>query len=307
MSKKILFFGNERLATGVATTAPTLQALIAAGYEVAAVVVAQQPTAKSRKERPLEVAALAERYSIPLLAPTRLADAQAELASFGAQAAVLVAFGKILPAVILSLFPRGIINIHPSRLPEHRGSTPLETVILEGATSSAVSLIQLSHKMDAGPLFAQQTVELTGTESKQALADRLSLIGSQLLLQTLPAILDGSLLAAPQADALATYDPLISKEDGVLDWAKPATRLEREIRAYAGWPRSRAVISQINVIITGARTGAASGVPGSLWLEEPGQLGIYTADGVLIIDRLIPAGKPEMSAAAFLAGYRPKK
>jgi methionyl-tRNA formyltransferase len=305
MSKKILFFGNERLATGVETAAPSLRALIAAGYEVAAVGVAQRPGAASRRERPLEVAAVVAEHHIPLLAPDRLSNAREELASFGAEAAVLVAYGKILPPAILELFPRGIINIHPSLLPLHRGSAPIESVILDGAAVTGVSLMRLSDTMDAGPVFAQETVSLTGQETKRELADRLSLIGSQLLTQKLPAILDGSLTPVAQDETKATYDQLITKEASLLDWTKPAAQLEREIRAYAGWPRSRTAIGTSEVIITEAHAVAdGQGDPGTLRLEDR-QLGVYTGAGLLVIDSLIPAGRKEMDARAFLAGYRP--
>lgn len=314
MSKKILFFGNERLATGTVTTAPALQALIGDGYEVAAIVVAQKDTGKSRQARPLEVADVAEQHGIPLLAPADLLQARDELAGYGAEAAVLIAYGKIVPPEVLAIFPAGIVNIHPSLLPLHRGSTPLESVILEGAAETGVSLMRLSEKMDAGPVYARETVILDCTETKQELADRLADIGTHMLLQQLPSILDQtSPDPTPQDDAGATSDPHISKTDGTIDWSKPAARLEREIRAYAGWPRSRTSIGSTDVIITAAHVAESSGVtdtaadttgtPGDVQIEGK-QLGIYCGQGLLIIDSLIPAGKREMPAAAFLSGYK---
>ncbi len=307
MSKKILFFGNERLATGITTAAPVLQDLIAHGYEIGAVVVAQNELGKSRSSRQLEVGLVAEQHGIPLLSPVSLADpgVQQQLTSSGAQAAVLVAYGKLVPPTLLTLFPRGIINIHPSLLPLHRGSTPIESVILEGATETGVSLMQLAEKMDAGPIYAQERVALSGTETKQGLSDQLLSLGTELLRQNLPGILDGSTTPQPQNDADATYDEHIDKPHGVIDWAKPAIRLEREVRAYAGWPRSRATLGYTEVIITAAHTQDGSGPVGSLWLNGSRQIGMYTGDGILVIDSLVPAGKKEMSAQAFLAGYTP--
>jgi methionyl-tRNA formyltransferase len=305
MSKKILFFGNERLATGVGTTAPALRGLIAASYEVAAVVVAQNDMGRSRKTRPLEVAAVAAEHGIPLLSPADLAEARGELAAYEAQAAVLIAYGKIVPAEVLAIFPSGLVNIHPSLLPLHRGSTPLEAVMLAGASETGVSLMRLSEKMDAGPVYARETVALTGAETKQALADKLSAIGSDMLLRQLPGILDGSSAPIPQIEADATYDAHINKADGNIDWLKPAVQLEREIRAYAGWPRSRATFGTTDVIITAARVaeGSSGGKPGSLVIEDR-QLGVQCGKGLLVIDSLIPSGKREMPAAAFLAGYK---
>jgi methionyl-tRNA formyltransferase len=158
MSAKIVFFGNERLATGVTTTAPTLQALIDAGYEVCALVVAQNQSGASRKARKLEVAEIAEQHGIPVLVPAKLDDIAGQLKDYGAEIGILVAFGKIVPQAILDIFPHGIINIHPSLLPKHRGSTPIESAILFGENETGVSLMQLVQKMDAGPVYAQETV-----------------------------------------------------------------------------------------------------------------------------------------------------
>lgn len=303
MSKKILFFGNERLATGVTTAAPTLRGLIGAGYEIPAIVVAQNDTGKSRNARELEVAGVAAEHGIPLLSPADLKQARDELAAYGAQAAVLIAYGKIIPPEVLDIFPAGIVNIHPSLLPLHRGSTPIEAAMLDGAAETGVSLMRLSEKMDAGPLYAREKVSLNGEESKQALAGELAAIGTTILLEHLPAILDGSAQAAPQDETGATYDAHITKADGIIDWSKQAARLEREIRAYAGWPRSRARLGGTDAIITAAHTADGSGTPGELRIERK-ELAVYCGEGLLVIDTLVPAGKREMPAAAFLAGYK---
>ncbi len=303
-SKTILFFGNERLATGLGTTAPTLRGLIAAGYNVAAVVVAQHEMAKSRKSRPLEVAEIVAQYNIPLLSPDKLTDAIDDLKAFGAEAAVLAAYGKILPAAILDIFPVGIINIHPSLLPLHRGSTPIESVILQADDETGVSLMRLVSEMDAGPVYAQVKLPLTGQETKQSLAEQLSQMGADLLISQLPTILDGTLKPQDQDNSQATTDPMIDKAAAQLDWQKPADRLVREIRAYAGWPRSRCMLGTQQVIITAAHVGIGAGVPGTIQLADR-QIAMQCAEGVLIFDRLIPAGKKEMSAADFLLGYKP--
>ncbi len=301
MSKKILFFGNERLATGVITGAPTLQALIAAGYEIPAVVVAQNEVGRSRQVRELEVATVAKTHSIPVISPADLNKARNELSAFNAKAAVLIAYGKIVPEAILNLFPHGIINIHPSLLPKHRGPTPIESAILQGDTETGVSLMRLSNEMDAGPVYAQKTVLLRGDEIKPFLATQLLNLGKDMLLEHLPGILSGELEPTAQDGSKATYDKLIEKSAGKLDFNKPATVLEQEIRAYTGWPRSRTTIGTTDVIITKAHVSDGKGKAGNLWIESK-QLGVYSGEGVLIIDSLIPAGKKEMSAQAFLAG-----
>lgn len=303
MSKRILFFGNERLATGVTTSAPTLRALVEAGYDVAAVVVAQKPVAKSRQGRWLEIMDVAAKHDIEVIALDNLNDSLDKLSAYQAEAAVLVAYGKIVPPALLELFPKGIVNIHPSLLPLHRGPTPIESVILGNEAETGVSLMKLAPKMDAGPVYAQQVVKLNGDENKQQLADRLADIGASLVAQNLPAILDGSLQAKGQDDSQATYDQPLSKQDGLLDFNKAAAVLEREVRAYYGWPRSRAQLGAIDVVVTKSRVIEGNGQPGSLYPSSK-QLGVYTGNDILIIDKLVPPGKTEMTAEAFLAGYK---
>ena len=303
-SKTILFFGNERLATGLGTSAPALRGLIDAGYNIAAVVVAQHEMSKSRKSRPLEVAEIAAEHGIPLLCPEKLSVAANDLKAFGAEAAVLAAYGKLIPKAIIDLFPSGIINIHPSLLPLHRGSTPIESVILNGESETGVTLMQLSPEMDAGPIYVQDTLLLTGEETKQSLSEQLSQMGANLLVAHLPAILEGSLRPQEQDASQATTDAMINKKDGQLDWQKTADKLVHEIRAYEGWPRSHCTIGTQQVVVTAAHVGLGSGVPGTIQLADR-QLAMRCADGVLVIDRLIPPGKKEMSGSDFLLGYKP--
>jgi methionyl-tRNA formyltransferase len=301
--ERLVFFGNERLATGVTTTAPVLQALVAAGYQVAAVVVSQAAGGQSRRARALEIETVAGQLGIPVIKPARLADIEDKLRDTQAQAGVLVAFGQLVPKSTIDLFPRGIINIHPSLLPKRRGSTPIEGTILDGDRETGVSLMRLAQKMDAGPLYAQEIVPLTGAETKQALTDLLLSSGKDLLIKHLPAILDGSAAVNPQDDDNATYNPQLDKSDSELDTTQPAAQLERQVRAYAGWPRSRIKLGTTEVIVTAAHVMPdVNGTPGTLWLADK-QLGVHCSEGTLVIDTLVPPGKREMTAAAFLAGY----
>ena len=299
---RLVFFGNERIATGVTTTVPVLQALVATGYQVVAVVVSQTDPAQSRKARTLEIQAVAEQLGIPVLAPAKLDEIKNQLRSFDATAGILVAYGKLVPPGIINIFPRGIINIHPSLLPERRGSTPIENVILYGENETGVSLMQLTEEMDAGPIYAQEVVPIEGTETKQALADQLLNTGKDLLLKHLPAILEGSLQGNPQDKIESTYDKQIKKDVGQLDTKKPAKQLEREVRAYAGWPRSRVNLGTAEVIVTKVHVADQNGTPGTLWLHGK-EIGIHCSEDTLIIDALIPPGRKEMAADAFLAGY----
>lgn len=308
---RLVFFGNERLATGVTTTAPTLKALINAGHKVVA-VVSNYERGTSRNARELEIQAVAEKHGIPVLLPENPADIIDQLKNFNADVAVLVAYGRIVPQNIIDVFPKGIINIHPSLLPMHRGPTPIESVILDGSAATGVSVMQLVKAMDAGPVFMQTQVELSGTETKQELADHLLEIGGKMIIELLPGILDGSVLAKPQNDSTATYDKMITKEDGRIDWTKSAEFLEREIRAYAEWPKSYTTLAGIDLIVTKVHVVLGQSEPiGKIFkvaaenmdLDNNGLLFAQTAEELLAIDFLKPAGKKEMTAKEFIAGY----
>lgn len=303
----IVFFGNERLATGVSTTAPTLQALLQAGYNIAA-VVSHYEKSRSRNARGLEIAVVAAEHGIPLLLPAKPREILDQLQDYQAAIGVLVAYGKIVPQAVIDAFPGGIVNIHPSLLPQHRGPIPIESVILEGAHETGISVMKLVKDMDAGPVYAQTRLSLRGDESKQELADRLLEQGKVALLEALPAIIDGSLQPLPQDDAAATYDSLILKDAGTLEPSKPATQLEREVRAYAEWPKSRIMLGSTPLVVTKAHTLDENRHEiGTIWLdsnEKPKQLGLQTSHGVLVFDEVKPAGKAAMNSQAFLAGYR---
>ena len=301
ISKTVIFFGNERLATGVTTSAPTLQKLINEGYTIAA-VVSNYEKAQSRKSRRLEIQTIADEHNIPVILPTKLTDIALQLREFKATIGVLVAYGKIIPDSIINIFPHGIVNIHPSLLPKHRGPTPIESAIINGDTTTGVSIMQLSQDMDAGPVYAQSEYQPKGDTTKQLIADDLLEIGGAMLVSILPGILDGTIISKPQPNSDITYDKLIKKNDGDLEWGKPANQLEREIRAFAIWPQSRTKLANKDVIISKVHVVKESGNPGVVVLEGS-SLKIFCGKDALVIDRLKPSGKAEMDIVSFIAGY----
>lgn len=301
----LVFFGNERLATGVTTECQVLRQLISAGYKIHAIVV-NNDAARSRKERTLEIAEVAKLHNIHLLQPQNPRDITEQLAGYSADAAVLVAYGRIIPQSVIDIFPKGIINLHPSLLPLHRGPTPIESTIISGEKETAISIMQLAKEMDAGPVFAQKKQHISpDNPSKQLIADHFDTEGAALLLEVLPSILDGTLTPIAQEHGQATYDQLITQADGIINWQKDATTIQREIVAYAGWPRSKATLGSIDVIITEATAVDTAATPGTVYTEN-NELVVGCTGGGLKIEKLIPAGKKEMPASAFLAGYKSK-
>jgi methionyl-tRNA formyltransferase len=291
---KLVFFGNERLATGVFTDAPTLRALVGAGYDVAAVVT-NHTEGVSRSKRVLEIVDVAHAYHIPVLMPEKPDAIVPRLAKMGAEAAVLVAYGKIIPQPIIDLFPKGIVNIHPSLLPKLRGSTPVETAILNGLEETGVSLMKLTAEMDAGPIYAQKSITLAGNETKQELATNLLNEGAALLLENLEVILNGRLEPKVQDETEASFTRLLTKQDSQLNFLEPAEAIERKVRAFLGFPKTRAKIFGREVVITKARLAQSI---------EDGQLVIKCEPGYLeVLELTAPSGRT-MAGSEFIKGYK---
>ncbi len=302
MKPKLVFFGNEKLATGITTQAPILSALIEAGYQVVA-VVQNQSNQVSRGSGESAVADLAQMHNIPLLTDPPLALIP-KLKSYKADFGVLAAYGRIVPQELIDLFPHGIINIHPSLLPHYRGTTPIESALLNGDTETGLTLMQLSAQMDAGPVFEQVSIPVPQQEKKIDLYLTLSKLGTQLLLDSIPGILARKIVPKVQDESLATYTKTFTKSDGQIEWKKPASQLEREVRAYAGWPSSYTSLFGRDLIITQASVLPDQDEPGQTFTIAK-QLAVYTGRGALLIEKLKPAGKAEMNSQAFLAGIRP--
>lgn len=294
-TKRIIFFGNERLVSGLDhTDTPVLAALIDAGYDVCAVVANDSGT-KSRKQKTLEVAELARANNIPVHLPHRPMDIYDELATYQADAGVLVAYGRIVPQKLIELFPFGIINIHPSLLPKYRGPSPIESAIANGDESTGVSIMALTAKMDAGPVYHQVEYNLPSYESAPHLSQKIAGLAATELIATLPRIFSGELAPEPQDESRATYCQLISKDDARLKpLEQTAEQAERLVRAYKAFPRARLAIGGHELIILEAQVSDTSSSPVS----------VKFADGnYLEVTRLIaPSGKT-MDAAQFQKGY----
>lgn len=300
---KIVFFGNERLISGLKhTTTPILNGLVANGYDVVA-VVSHDSDSTSRNKRDLEVASVAQSYDIPIFTPRKPIDIIEELRAFGAEIGILVAYGRIIPQSIINLFPMGIVNIHPSLLPQYRGSTPIETALLNGDSVTGVSIMQLTAGMDEGPVYAQEPVSLHPTISKDDTYQLILNHSTNLFFKTLPQIISGELTPTPQDNDAATYTKMISKSDSEINWNEDATTIERKIRAYRDWPQTRTTLGEIAVIVTGATLSDTKLQPGEI-LHDKSNLTVGTGNGSLNITSLKPLGKKEMPIQAFLSGYK---
>ncbi len=289
-SETIVFFGTEEFSLTV------LEGLIEAGYNVAAVVT--KPDSKKGRGRQLvmpSVKVLAAKHDITVWQPTKVAEINEDVKALGPVTGVLVSYGKIIPQSTIDLFTPGIINIHPSLLPKYRGPTPIESAIKNGDDKTGVSIMLLDAGMDSGPVYTSQEFALQGTETRADLYRSLAVMGTDLLLETLPSIMNGSLSPSAQNNEQATYCQLLTKEDAVLDPTKlTAKEAERTVRAYLGSPKSKLTINTHTVIVTKAHVSDQQKTP----------LDVVCRDGAyLSIDELIAPSGRHMDGAAFLRGY----
>jgi len=293
----IVFFGTEDFSL------TALRTLVEADFPVVAVVTKpDSPKGRGHAIIPPAVKTYAETHGITVWQPQKLADITDEIEKLDHPAGVLVSYGKIIPQATLDLFTPGIINLHPSLLPKYRGPSPVETAIAAGDKETGISIIKLIAAMDAGPIYRQIRIPLHGKETAEELYVELGRQGSELLVETLPPILDGSLQPSNQADD-ATYCKLLSKDDGTINWNTAAATIEARIRAYHIWPQSRTTLGDIDVIITAAEViDSRDSIPGSLTVEN-GSLIVGTGQDSLRILTLKPLGKKEMPVGAFLSGY----
>jgi methionyl-tRNA formyltransferase len=301
MSKPIVFFGSGPVA------ARSLE-LLSKNFEIEAVVTKPR-AAHHRGEVP--VLELAERLSIPVMTASdkKSLDELIDSKPFKSELGILIDFGIIVSQKVIDYFPLGIINSHFSILPEWRGADPITFSVLSGQKSTGVSLMLLTAGMDEGPLLAYGTYELPADITTPLLTEHLIRFSVTLLEREVPRYHD--LVAAgenrPASQDITgrklSYSRKLTKEDGVLDWSKPAEQLEREIRAFLGWPKSRTRLKDLDVVITKTHVVDETGEPGT-WVIKDKQPIVYCGSKALVIDMLKPAGKKEMTGEGFLAGYR---
>jgi methionyl-tRNA formyltransferase len=229
---------------------------------------------------------------------------------FGSKLGLLIDFGIIVSQDVIDYFGLGIVNSHFSLLPELRGADPISFAILEGREKTGVSLMLLVQAMDEGPILAQKELALTDTDTSVSLSTKLVQLSYELLLENLPKYSKGELKPQEQdiEGTTPTYTRKLNKADGVLDWNKDALTLEREIRAFIEWPKSKATLGSVEVVITKAYSvpsNSPNSKPGEVQIvPEVNLLSIECKNGALYVEKLKPVGKKEMDAQAFLAGYK---
>ncbi|HEY7828321.1 MAG TPA: methionyl-tRNA formyltransferase [Candidatus Limnocylindrales bacterium] len=298
---RIVFLGSGAFAV------PILERLLAEpGAQVLAVVSApDRPAGRGGAVRPVPVVDLARARGIRVLQPIRLrsAAAIADIGTLRPDLGVLADYGQLVPAEVLAIPPRGMVNLHPSLLPRHRGATPIPATILAGDRQTGVSLFLMDAGLDSGPLIDQETVPLSGAETAPELETTLAEVAAGLLVRSLGPWLRRELPAAPQPGVGASLSRPLRREDGRLDPGRPAIELERQVRAYRGWPGSYLETSAGRLaVLRGSLAQGGPAAPGSIVAVAAG-LGLVTADGVLVLDEVQPAGGRPMSGEAYRRGH----
>lgn len=320
---RVLFAGTPHFAV------PSLDRL-AQEFELGAVLTApDKPAGRGRKLTPSPVKARAQELGLPVLQPERLgSEARSSVTPFRPTLLVCVAYGQIFGPKFLNLFPSGGINLHPSLLPRFRGPAPIPATILAGDGELGITVQELALEMDSGDIYVQERVALDGSESAGELTEFAAHRGAELVAEAVRAIAEERAAATPQRHDWATYCSFLQKEDGEIDFNRPAEEIQRKVRAYNPWPGAftffdgqRLTIHRASVVGGGETAGAAtaaagadpaasggngggSAVPGSVVDIDKGRgILVQTGDGLLAVSRLQLQGKKPLEGDAFANGH----
>ena len=300
MDTKIVFMGTPDFAL------PTLQAL-AERFKVAGVVT--QPDRRAGRGRefwPPPVKVLAQGLGIPVFQPQRLDTPEAleQLSAWTPDLIVVAAFGQILRPQALNLPPHGCLNVHASLLPRWRGAAPINAAILHGDKETGVTIMKMGIGLDTGPILNRRAIPIQADDTAGTLFDQLAQLGADLLIETIPPYLRGELEPQPQDDALSTYAPMLQREDGELDFSQSAEALARRVHAFYPWPGTytswkdqRLKIHQAHAVLV---TTPGAGV---FYIHE-GLPAIGAREGLLVLDKVQPAGKRTLTGDSFLRGAK---
>ena len=287
---------------------PVMEALVSAGHEVAAAYSRpDRPSGRGRRTSPTPVKAAAEEMGILSCQPSSLKalSVQAELDALGPDVIVVAAYGLFLPGEVLDLPAHSCLNIHPSLLPKLRGPSPVSTAIVDGETTTGVTIMVMDEGVDTGPILAQREIPIGESETAEGLTARLFEMGARLLVEVLQDWAEGRIQASPQDESQATFTRLLSREDGRIDWSEGADRIARRVRGYTPWPGSHTYWDGRMLKIIAASPGArpAADRPGRIAESSAGdRIDVSTGRGTLRVSRLQLEGRRAASAREFLQG-----
>ena len=291
--------------------AVTLELLLQGPDPIVGVVTQpDRPFGRGQKSVPSPVRKLAESRGIPVVAAEKIRtpDFLDRLRKWNPEIIVVVAYGRILPNTILDLPHHGCLNVHYSLLPKYRGAAPAAWTIINGETHGGVTTMQLVEKMDAGPIYLQDATALADDETTGSLQAKLTPIGARLLLETLRQLKEGSLIPKGQDESTATLAPILKKENGCIDWHRPAVEIERRVRGFDPWPGAYTHVAgkllkvhRAKVLVTDTKAS-----PGEVVRADAGGFWVATTAGVIGLEEVQLENKNRLPGTEFIKGARIK-
>ncbi len=302
----VVFYGTPAFAV------PALTRLLDSRHRIAAVVTQpDRPRGRGQRIVPSPVKRTATAQGVRILQPERLDDGEfpAALSALEPDLAIVAAYGRMLPDVVLTAPRLGTINIHPSLLPKYRGAAPVQRAIIAGETETGVTIMRLVHEMDAGPMFAWRKRPIAGDETSDVVEADLACLGADVLLEVVRDLETGAATEHPQDHAAATFAPRLSRADGEIDWRAPASEIHNLVRGVRPWPHASSVLAGARHLIhrtaIGAPVGADAPTPGTILEASGDRLVVSTGHGgAVAILEIQPEGRRRLATRAFLAGHR---
>lgn len=297
---RIIFMGTPEFAC------PTLQTLLDRNENVVAVFTQpDRPKGRGQKLQPTPVKELALRHGIPVHQPAKVRAPEVieQIRALQPDLIVVIAFGQILPKALLEIPPQGCVNVHASLLPRYRGAAPLNWCIVNGETETGVTTMLMDVGLDTGPMLLKKATPISPDEDIQSLHDRMSQLGAALLGETLDGLKAGRIVPEAQDDSQSCYAPLLKKEDGLIDWQRPATTIHNQIRGLSVWPGAVTSLEGAPLKLYRSSVGQGAGTPGTIIAAGKNGIEVACGQGSLVIHELQAAGSKKMDAASFLAGH----
>jgi len=301
---RVVFFGTPEFAV------PSLDTLLASRHHVVAVVTQpDRPRGRGHKTTIGPVKVRGEAAGLPILQPERLKDPLFldALIALGADLGVVAAYGKILTDAVLATPRLGMVNVHASLLPRHRGAAPVHRAIIAGDTETGVTIMRVVKALDAGPMLAKVSRAIGPNDTSDEVERDLASKGAALLIETIDALMEGRAPEIPQIDADATYAHRLTKEEGLIDWTRSASDLHNRVRGLYPWPHAYTFFKGTRLIILRsevADAGASATSPGTILRATSEAIHVATGDGELAILEVQPEGRRAMRAHDFLLGHR---
>jgi methionyl-tRNA formyltransferase len=288
---------------------PTLQALLRSSEHklTGAVTQPDKPVGRAQRIEPTPIKRALPGSKVPILQPARVKDRQAieEIRALQPDAIVVMAYGQILPREVLEIPRVACLNLHASNLPRWRGAAPIQAAIAADDPETGITVMYMAEGLDTGDILLQRRIDILPTDTGGSLHDRLAQIAPETLLEALQMLANGNAPRIPQDNALATYAPKLTRDDGKIDWSEPAEIIERKIRAFNPWPGAFTEIAAPGVRklkIFSAAIVDFSGKPGE-FLRSEKELIVAAGKNALSLNEVQPEGKRRMDAAAFLRGH----